>query len=139
MLKYVRWIAASIILAVLALSLPGAIKVVLLLSTPLACDEQIDKEVSNARGEVVAEHLRICFGLGAFVDYSITLQHKEASAHTTLAEFDPTSDTATAVSFRWIDDDKLIVDLGKVRSVWSQVDKVGSIRITYSYIKAGTN
>jgi hypothetical protein len=49
----------------------------------LACGKEIAEEVSNARGEVVAELLRICFGLGAFFDYSITLHLKEAKAHTT--------------------------------------------------------
>ncbi|HUB65459.1 MAG TPA: hypothetical protein VL996_13625 [Methylocella sp.] len=37
--------------------------------------------------------------------------------------------------FRWIDDDTLMIDLGKIRSVWSQVDKADSIHITYSYTK----
>ena len=37
--------------------------------------------------------------------------------------------------FHWIDDDTLIVDLGKISWLRSPVDKVG-IHITYSYIKA---
>ena len=115
------------------------IKIAHLLSTPLSCDEQIDEEASNARGEVVTEHLRVCFGLGAFVDYSITLQLKEAKARTILAEFSPTSDTPAAVVFRWLDDNTLLVNLGKVRSVWSQVDKVGSIHIFYAYTKVETS
>ncbi|MDQ6702681.1 MAG: hypothetical protein M3Z96_06040 [Pseudomonadota bacterium] len=40
--------------------------------------------------------------------------------------------------FRWINDDALSIDLGKVDSVWSTVHKVGSIRITYTYTKADT-
>ncbi|HEY4848549.1 MAG TPA: hypothetical protein VIH87_12355 [Methylocella sp.] len=41
--------------------------------------------------------------------------------------------------FRWIDDDTLSIDLGKVEWISRKVDKVGSIRITYSYTKAGTS
>jgi hypothetical protein len=41
--------------------------------------------------------------------------------------------------FHWIDNDRLTIDLGQVRDVWSMVDKVGSIHITYAYIKVGTN
>jgi hypothetical protein len=40
---------------------------------------------------------------------------------------------------RWIDDDILAVDLGKVRAVWPKVDKVGSIHITYSYTEIETS
>jgi hypothetical protein len=40
--------------------------------------------------------------------------------------------------FRWIDDDTLSIDLGKVDSIGSTVHKVGSIRITYTYVKADT-
>jgi hypothetical protein len=36
---------------------------------------------------------------------------------------------------RWIDNDTLGIDLGKVRAVWGEVDRVGSIRIAYSYSK----
>ncbi|HEY4848547.1 MAG TPA: hypothetical protein VIH87_12345 [Methylocella sp.] len=42
------------------------------------------------------------------------------------------------VTLRWIDNDTLTVDLGNVRSVWSKVDEVGSIHITYSYTKGKT-
>jgi hypothetical protein len=35
--------------------------------------------------------------------------------------------------FRWIDNDTLSIDLGKVDSIGSAVHKVGSIRITYTY------
>ncbi|MDQ6702770.1 MAG: hypothetical protein M3Z96_06525 [Pseudomonadota bacterium] len=37
-----------------------------------------------------------------------------------------------------IGNDTLTVDLGNVRSVWSKVDKVGSIHIIYSYTKGKT-
>jgi hypothetical protein len=139
MWKRVRWITASVVVVVLVLSVPAAIRIARLLSTPLEYDEQIAEEASNARGEVVAEHLRICFGLGAYVDYSIVLQFKGTKANTTLVEFVPSPDTAAAVVIRWVDNDSLVIDLGKVRSIWSQVDKVGSIHVNYVYTQARAN
>jgi hypothetical protein len=40
--------------------------------------------------------------------------------------------------FRWIDNDMLSIDLGKVDSVGSTVHNVGSIRITYTYDRTDT-
>jgi hypothetical protein len=56
-----------------------------------------------------------------------------------LVEYDPSSDAMAPVTLRWIDNDTLTVDLGDVRSVWSKVDKVGSIHIIYAYNHVGTN
>ncbi|MGH6823047.1 MAG: hypothetical protein ACRECP_08645 [Methylocella sp.] len=39
-------------------------------------------------------------------------------------------------ALRWIDDDTLLIDVGTIRSIWSRVDRVGSIRITYAYSKS---
>lgn len=55
----------------------------------------------------------------------------------TLTEYEPVSDSSPV--FQWIDNDRLTIDLGKVHFVWSKIDMVGSIRITYAYTKAGTN
>ncbi|MGB6326997.1 MAG: hypothetical protein WBG11_14805 [Methylocella sp.] len=41
--------------------------------------------------------------------------------------------------FRWINDDTLSIELGKVRAVWREVDRADSIHITYAYTKVGTN
>jgi hypothetical protein len=53
-------------------------------------------------------------------------------------KYSPLSDQNDDTALRWIDDDTLVIDLGEVRSVWSQVDKIGSIHITYSYTKTET-
>lgn len=139
MWKYFKWIAAAAILVVLAVVTPEAVKLAYLLSTPLECGEEMGTTIGNTRGNVAAENLRVCFGLGAFVDYSITLHTSESAKAMKLVEYDPSSDARAPVKLRWIDNDTLTVDLGNVRSVWSKVDKVGSILITYSYTKTETS
>jgi hypothetical protein len=133
---YFKWIAAAVTLVVVAMAAPAAVRLAFLLSTPLKCGEEIGATRSNKRSDVAAENLRVCFGLGSFVDYSITLQTKETGKAMKLVEYAPSSDAEAPVTLRWIDDDTLMIDLGTVHSIWSQVDKVGSIRITYVYSKA---
>jgi hypothetical protein len=101
------------------------------------CDEgQVsDQRVSNGRGDIVAAHLRVCTGFGTVVDYSIVLQLRGDEKTTKLVEHDWLNEYP---KFRWINDDSLSIDLGKVHSVWSTVHKVGSIRITYTYDKTDT-
>jgi hypothetical protein len=139
MWRYRKCIAAAAVLLVLAAATPEAVKLANLLSTPLECGEEIGTTIGNTRGDVAAENLRVCFGLGAFVDYSITLRTRESEKAMKLVEYDPSSDAMAPVTLRWIDNDTLTVDLGNVRSVWSKVDKIGSIYITYSYTKTETS
>jgi hypothetical protein len=139
MWRYLKYIAAAAVLLVFAAATPGAVKLAYLLSTPLECGEEMGTTIGNTRGDVAAENLRVCFGLGAFVDYSITLHTRESEKVMKLVEYDPSSDATAPVTLRWIDNDTLTVDLGNVRSVWSKVDKVGSIHVTYSYNKADTS
>jgi hypothetical protein len=40
--------------------------------------------------------------------------------------------------FRWINDDPLSIDLGEVDWISLKTDRVGPIRITYTYAKADT-
>ena len=102
------------------------------------CDEGpvTDQRSTNARGDVVEEYIKACTGFGTVVDYSIVLQLRNDEKTTTLVEHDRLA--YEYPKFRWINDDTLIIDLGKVHSVWSRVDRVGSIRITYTYAKADT-
>lgn len=41
--------------------------------------------------------------------------------------------------FRWLDDDTLNIDLGKVAWVSRKRDSVGTVRITYSYTITGAD
>jgi hypothetical protein len=117
MSRYLKCIAAAAVSLALAAATPEAVKLAHLLSTPLKCGDEIGTTVSNTRGDAAAENLRVCFGLGAFVDYSITLRTRESEKAMKLVEYDPSSDSMALVTMRWIDNDTLTVDLGNVRSV----------------------
>jgi hypothetical protein len=136
MWRYLKWIAAAAILVALAMAAPEAIKLGFLLLTPLDCGEEIGTAVSNKHGDVAAETLRVCFGLGAFVDYSITLQTKGTEKAIKLVGYAPSSDGGAPPTLRWIEDGTLMIDLGKIRWVSTRTDKVGPIRIIYSFTKA---
>ena len=92
-----------------------------------------DNSATNARGDVVEEYIKGCTGFGAVVDDSIVLQLRGAEKTTTLAEFDDAKDGYP--KFRWLGDDALSIDLGKVRWFSPKTGKVGSIHITYAYSK----
>ncbi|MGH6813132.1 MAG: hypothetical protein ACREDM_12620 [Methylocella sp.] len=101
------------------------------------CDEGpvTDRSATNARGDVVEEYVKACTGFGTIVDYSVVLQAQGTEKSMTLVEHSqPHYDYP---KFRWIDDDTLVIDVGEVRSVWAQVDRVGSIHITYVYTNTG--
>jgi hypothetical protein len=97
------------------------------------CDEGpvTDRSATNARGDVVEEYIKACTGIGTVVDYSITLRLHGDEKTTRLVEQSDTYDGFP--KFRWIDDDMLIVDLGKVSWIRSPVHKTGGIKITYVY------
>lgn len=99
-----------------------------------SCDEAAGKTASNQRGDIVEERLRICTGVGTTIDHSIMILPLRPSfvwKTITLAKYDPVTEAPPA--FRWTDDNELSIDLGEVRAVWGRVNRVGSIRITYSY------
>ncbi len=99
------------------------------------CDEgpETARRSANTRGDVVEPYIKACTGFGTVVDYSVVLQAHGTEELVTLVEHSaPHYDYP---KFRWIDDDTLVIDAGEVRSVWAQVDRVGSIHITYAYTK----
>ena len=117
---------------------PVAFLLIMFAMEPAGCDEGpvTDRSATNARGDVVEEYIKACTGIGTVVDYSIVLQRHGVEKTATLAEYD---DAGYAYpKFQWIDDDTLVIDLGKVSWVRSLVYKVGSIHITYSYTKTET-
>jgi hypothetical protein len=138
-LKYAMWAIFLIVLAMIAWEWRIVYFVVRIVMEPAECDEGkvSDQHVSNGRGDVVAAYLRACTGFGTVVDESIVLQLRGDEKATTLIKHDGLSDEYP--KFRWIDDNTLSIDLGKVEWISRKVDKVGSIRITYSYTKAGTS
>ena len=102
------------------------------------CDEGpvTNRGATNSRGDVVEEYIKACTGFGTVVDYSIVLQLRGDEKTTTVVEHDRLY--YGYPKFRWIDDDTLSIDLGKVDSIGSTVHNVGSIRITYTYDKTDT-
>jgi hypothetical protein len=69
------------------------------------------------------------------VDESVVLQLHANKTFTTLVEHGELS--YPYPKFRWIDDDKLSIDLGQTRWVGIKTDKVGAIKITYAYSLKG--
>jgi hypothetical protein len=97
------------------------------------CDEGpvTDRSSTNARGDVVEEYIKVCTAVGSFADYSILLQlHGDEKAATLAEHSDPQQDYP---KFRWLSDDALTIDLGKITWIRSPVHKVAGIKITYVY------
>ncbi|MGH6838382.1 MAG: hypothetical protein ACREDT_06215 [Methylocella sp.] len=114
----------------------GLLFLVLALLISNSCDDAAGETARNSRGDVVKERLTICTGIGTVINHSVILLPLKPSfvwKTFTLAEYDPVTDSSPV--FQWIDNDRLTIELGKVPSVWSRVDKVGSIHITYTYTK----
>jgi hypothetical protein len=138
MKEHFKWVIVAAIVIILLIAAPTIRQLVVLFSIPWNCDEgmEADWTAVNARGDVVGEYTKACTGVGTVVDYSVVLQAQGTEKLTTLVKHGELS--YDYPKFRWIDDDTLVIDLGKVRSVWSQVDKAGSIHITYVYTRTGT-
>lgn len=87
---------------------------------------------ANARGDVAAEYVRDCTGIGTVVDCSTLQLHGDKKTAKLVEHSDPLYGYP---KFRWINDDTLMIDLGKVSSVSQKAGKVGSIHISYVYSK----
>ncbi|MGH6852406.1 MAG: hypothetical protein ACREDJ_04240 [Methylocella sp.] len=133
MWNYVKWAIISVAV-VLVLGIGAWIGLVFYLFSG-GCDEGPfeDLRSANTRGDVVAEYVKACTGIGTIVETSITLRLRGAEKWTTLAEND--GFRPGCPKFRWIDDDTLMIDLGKVRWLSRKTGKVGPIHITYVYSK----
>jgi hypothetical protein len=103
---------------------------------PGGCDEGMapDRSVANGRGDVADEYLEACTGFGTAVNYSIELRPHGGARTITLVRYDEAS--YAYPKLRWLDDDALVIELGKVNFVWSKRSSAGPIRITYAYTTA---
>jgi hypothetical protein len=138
MRKHFTWVIVAAVAIILLIAAPTILQFIVLFTIPWNCDEGMaeDRRAANVRGDVVAEYAKACTGVGTVVDYSVVLQAQGTEKITTLVKHSELS--YGYPKFRWIDDDTLVIDLGEARSVWSQVDKIGSIQIAYSYTKTET-
>jgi hypothetical protein len=91
------------------------------------CDEGpvTDQSATNARGDVVEEYIKVCTAVGSFADYSILLQLHGGEKAATLAEHSDSQQDYP--KFRWLSDNALMIDLGKVRWIRSPVHKVAGV------------
>ncbi len=92
-------------------------------------------ETANARGDAARAEKKNCFLFAAFVNTSISLQLHDAngiSPKKTLIDFE-FADNAGDPILRWVDDNTLSVDLGKVYWVSSRFTRWGQVRIIYTY------
>jgi hypothetical protein len=123
MKKHFKWVMFAGVVLILLMAAPTIPQLVVLLAIPWKCDEGTSNGVNNALGDIVAVHARACTGVGTIVDYSVVLQAHGAATATTLVEFnEPYSGYP---KFRWINDDSLSVDLGKLSWVSLKTDRVG--------------
>jgi hypothetical protein len=83
---------------------------------------------------LVAKSLQNNSRSASALGHSIALRLNGVMPQTVLAEFIPERDTS--VVFRWSNNDNVVIDIGKILSVSSQVHKVGSVHITYMYTKS---
>jgi hypothetical protein len=129
--KFVKWAIISLVLIFIA-SVAGWFGLVVYLFSG-GCDEgpYSDWRSANTRGDVVAGYIRACTGIGTVVDHSIALQlHGEENWIKLVEHDDPMYHYP---KFQWLNDDTLMIDLGKVGWINSPVYKLGSINIGYVY------
>ncbi len=103
---------------------------------PGGCDEGVvqDRSVSNGRGDVAGEYIEACTGFGTVLNYSVVLLRHGDARPITLVRYDEPSDAFPRL--RWLNDDALVIELGKVNFARSKRSSVGPIRITYAYTTA---
>ena len=133
-----RWRAVVIFLIIgasaLALLYVGTFIVV---GDPGSCDSGVldSIQAENARGDTARAEIEICNFFATVVNTSISLQLHDAARiwpRKTLIAFEWADNSGEPV-LRLIDDNTLSVDLGEVYWVSSRLDKIGSVRIIYTY------
>lgn len=133
-MKYVKFAVFGVLLIALVMVVRFAAPVIMfIVMVPPDCNEgkDADRQSTNARGDVVANYIKVCSAVGTFVDYSIILQLHADEKPTKLVDHSDTQNDYP--KFHWINDDMLMIDLGKVSWIRSPVHTLGSVKITYSY------
>jgi hypothetical protein len=137
-MKYLKFTLFGVLLAATAIAVwfiaPAIIFVMMI---PPVCNEgkDADRYSTNSRGDIVAEYIKVCSAVGTFVDYSITLQLNGAGKAIKLGEHSDVQEGYP--KFLWINDDRLMIDLGKVSWVESLIYNLGGVKITYVYSMGG--
>lgn len=137
-LRFLRWVAITFFLAIFVNVVLFAGELAYLVAH--SCDEFSSPVATNSRGDIAGGVTQVCTFIGTGENYYITLQshtYPRFWPRKKLIEYSPVGDRHPIP--HWINDNTLTVDLGKVYSVWSQVNKVGNIRITYVYTKVDSD
>ena len=118
-LRILKWIAISLSLA---LAVGGALFIgTLAYQLRNACDDMTTSPlVANSRGDRAQGRLQACTFVGTVENYYITIRMENApslSPDKKLLDYGPVDDREPLL--RWIDDNTLGVDLGKVRRDWT--------------------
>jgi hypothetical protein len=94
-----------------------------------ACHIDHAEAVANARGDVTENQIRDCAVLGSAAELRVSPRLAEASDFTPLVYYDSVSN----IHLRWLDDDHVSVDLGKVKWLTPQISQLGHVKINYTY------
>ena len=85
----------------------------------------------NGRGDLVEERARDCAIIGTDVEW-IGLSLADRVDFIALVKYGQGS-YSREPGLRWLDDDHVSVDLGKVRWLTPQIAQLGHVKITYTY------
>jgi hypothetical protein len=129
MKKHFKGAVVAAVVIILLMAAPTIPQLVVLLTIPWNCDDIRPTPVPNKRGDVAEEKVQACTGIGTVLNYSITLRPRDVKTQTTIVKYSPLFDQNDDTTLRWIDDDTLSIDLGKVRWISPKTSKVGSIQI----------
>ena len=133
-LRSLKWISIVIILAILLNATIFVGKFAYAVRN--SCDYSFPYPLAiNTRGDRAEGQIETCTLIGTIINYSVTLQiqsDRRIWPRKTLIGYSPAGDHDPIL--RWIDDNTLSVDLGKVSWVSPRLDKVGSVGILYSFV-----
>jgi hypothetical protein len=86
----------------------------------------------NGRGDFVEDQVRDCAIIGSAAEDRIDLRLANTEAMIALVYYDQGPKPREPV-LRWLDDDRLSVDLGDVKWLTPQIGHLGHVKISYSY------
>jgi hypothetical protein len=86
----------------------------------------------NGRGDLVEDQVRDCAIIGSAAEDRISLTLADTEDFIALVYFNQ-GPNLHEPGLRWLDDDHVSVDLGKVESLTPQISQLGHVKISYTY------
>jgi len=94
-----------------------------------ACSEWPKSRLANARGDVAEIAVRGCV-LGLINrQYFVRVRPADGSPAKLAVRFKPKERPA----LRWLDDGRLLADLGRVSALSPQIEQIGQVHVTFTY------